>query len=125
MKMRRLGASGLLVSEVGLGCNNFGSRIGQEAAVAVVDAALNAGITFFDTADVYGRSQSEVLLGGALGKRRKDVVIATKFGLPLDESSYHRGGSRRWIMEACERSLKRLDPTSRHRSKRRCAHWTT
>jgi aryl-alcohol dehydrogenase-like predicted oxidoreductase len=108
MKMRRLGASGLLVSEVGLGCNNFGSRIGQDEAVAVVDAALNAGITFFDTADVYGRSQSEVLLGGALGKRRKDVVIATKFGLPLDDVSYHRGGSRRWIMEACERSLKRL-----------------
>lgn len=108
MKLRRLGASGLLVSEVGLGCNNFGSRIGQEEATAVVDAAIDAGVSFFDTADVYGGSQSEGLLGAALGNRRKDVVIATKFGLPLDDNGYHRGGSRRWVMEACERSLKRL-----------------
>lgn len=108
MRLRRLGRSGLLVSEVGLGCNNFGSRIGQEKATAVVNEALDAGISFFDTADVYGKAQSEALLGTALGERRKDVVIATKFGLPLDESDYHRGGSRRWVMEACERSLKRL-----------------
>jgi aryl-alcohol dehydrogenase-like predicted oxidoreductase len=108
MRMRKLGASGLLVSEVGLGCNNFGSRMGREEAAAVVAAALDAGIIFFDTADVYGGALSEAYLGAALGKRRGNVVIATKFGLPVDESPLHRGASRRWIIEACERSLRRL-----------------
>lgn len=108
MELRRLGSSGLLVSAVGLGCNNFGSRIGNEAAPAVVHQALDCGINFFDTADVYGKSQSEAMLGAALGPRRRDVVIATKFGLPLDGDPTHRGGSRRWIVDACERSLKRL-----------------
>lgn len=108
MKMRNLGASGLLVSEVGLGCNNFGSRLGQEEASSVVDAAIDAGVSFFDTSDVYGRTQSETMIGVALGARRKDVVISTKFGRPLDDNPYHGGGSRRWIIEACEGSLKRL-----------------
>lgn len=108
MELRQLGRSGLLVSVVGLGCNNFGSRIDEVVAEAVVRQALDCGITFFDTADVYGKSQSEVMLGAALGSRRRDVVIATKFGLPLGEDPTHRGGSRRWIIEACERSLRRL-----------------
>lgn len=108
MQYRRLGRSGLLVSEVGLGCNNFGMKIGPDEARAVVDAAIDAGITLFDTADVYGSSNSEAYLGAALGKRRKDVVVATKFGSPTDDSVYRRGASRRWIIEACESSLRRL-----------------
>ncbi|HKR87854.1 MAG TPA: aldo/keto reductase [Phenylobacterium sp.] len=108
MQLRRLGASGLLVSELGLGCNNFGMRIGPEQACAVVDAAYEAGITLFDTADVYGENHSETYLGAALGARRKDVIVATKFGSPIDGSPYRRGASRRWIIEACEASLRRL-----------------
>lgn len=108
MKLRRLGNSGLKVSEVGLGCNNFGMRIDQAATTAVVDAAIEAGITFFDTADVYGGSKSETMLGVALGKRRQDVVIGTKFASPMGDSPYQRGGSRRWIMQAVEASLSRL-----------------
>lgn len=105
MKLRRLGASGLKVSEVGIGCNNFGMRIDQEGTQAVVDAAIEAGINFFDTADVYGGSKSEEFLGKAVGKRRHEVVIATKFGMGQGE---RQGGSRRWIMQACEASLRRL-----------------
>lgn len=108
MQLRRLGQSGLLVSEVGLGCNNFGMRIGPEEAGQVVDAAIDAGITLFDTADVYGEALSESYLGEALGKRRKDVIIATKFGSPIDASLYRRGASRQWIIDACEASLRRL-----------------
>src|SRR5439155_12100582 len=70
--------------------------------------ALDAGINFFDTADLYGGTKSEVFLGNALGTRRDDVVIATKFGGPLDQDDQHRGGSARWVREACEGSLKRL-----------------
>lgn len=108
MQMRSLGQSGLLVSEVGLGCNNFGMRIGPEEARAVVDAAIDAGITLFDTADVYGETRSESYLGEALGARRKDVIVATKFGSAVDSSLLRRGASRRWIIEACEASLRRL-----------------
>ena len=108
MQTRRLGSSGLKVSEVGLGCNNFGMRIDQAQTQAVVDAALEAGITLFDTADVYGGTQSEVMLGKALGKRRHDIVLATKFGMPLSKDERKRGGSRRWIMAAVEDSLGRL-----------------
>jgi aryl-alcohol dehydrogenase-like predicted oxidoreductase len=108
MRTRRLGRSGLLVSEVGLGCNNFGMRIDAAQAQAVVEAALEAGVTFFDTADVYGGQASETILGQALGKRRRDVVVATKFGLPIDKDPMHRGASRRWIMQAVEGSLRRL-----------------
>jgi len=109
MQVRRLGDSGLKVSEVGLGCNNFGMRIGQEEATAVVDAAIEAGVTFFDTADIYGGTQSEVMLGKALGARRKDVVVATKFAMTLgDWPAHKRGGSRRWVMESVEDSLRRL-----------------
>jgi aryl-alcohol dehydrogenase-like predicted oxidoreductase len=83
-------------------------RIDQAQTTAVVDAALEAGINFFDTADIYGGGKSEEFLGTALGARRDDVVIATKFGGPLDQNDEHRGGSARWVREACEGSLRRL-----------------
>ncbi|RAK58982.1 aldo/keto reductase [Phenylobacterium hankyongense] len=108
MQMRRLGESGLKVSEVGLGCNNFGMRIDQQQTQAVVDAAIEAGITLFDTADIYGATQSEVFLGKALGKRRHEVVVATKFGMQIGDDNRKKGGSRRWIMRAVEDSLARL-----------------
>ncbi|HSV02910.1 MAG TPA: aldo/keto reductase [Phenylobacterium sp.] len=105
MQFRHLGHSGLKVSAVGLGCNNFGMRIDEKQTQAVVDAAIEAGINFFDTADVYGGTKSEEFLGKAIGKRRKEVVLATKFGMGQGE---RQGGSRRWIVQACEASLKRL-----------------
>jgi aryl-alcohol dehydrogenase-like predicted oxidoreductase len=108
MDYRRLGDSGLKVSVVGLGCNNFGMRIEQEETTAVVDAALEAGINFFDTADIYGGQRSEAMLGEALGKRRGDIVLATKFALPTGDGPDQRGGSRRYVMKAVEASLKRL-----------------
>ena len=108
MKYRRLGDSGLKVSEIGLGCNNFGMRIDQDQTTAVVGAALDAGITLFDTADVYGGSRSEVMLGKALGPRRDDIVLATKFGIPMGAGPYAGGGSRRYVLRAVEASLKRL-----------------
>jgi aryl-alcohol dehydrogenase-like predicted oxidoreductase len=98
----------LKVSAVGLGCNNFGMRCDAEQTNAVVQAALEAGVTLFDTADVYGRGSSEKMLGQALGARRKDVVVATKFGFPMSESPLDRGGSRRYVIKACEASLTRL-----------------
>ncbi len=106
--LRHVGTSGLLVSAVGLGCNNFGRRLGPDASVAVIHAALDAGITLFDTADIYGDGASEEILGRALGDRRAGVVVATKFSGPRGASPYERGGSRRWIRLAVERSLQRL-----------------
>jgi aryl-alcohol dehydrogenase-like predicted oxidoreductase len=108
MKMRRLGTSGLKVSEVGLGCNNFGMRIDAKETQEVVDAAIEAGITLFDTADIYGGTKSEEFLGKALGKRRQDIVLATKFGMRIGDDPRRMGGSRRWIMRAVEDSLSRL-----------------
>jgi aryl-alcohol dehydrogenase-like predicted oxidoreductase len=108
MKTRRLGNSGLKVSEVGIGCNNFGMRIDAKATEAVVGAAIDAGVTLFDTADIYGGTKSEEFLGKALGKRRGEVVLATKFGMRIGDDETRRGGSRRWIMRAVEDSLKRL-----------------
>ena len=108
MEYRRLGSSGLKVSEVGLGCNNFGMRIDQAATSAVVGACLDAGITFFDTADVYGGQKSEVMLGEALKGKRHEVVLATKFASPMGAGPDQRGGSRRYIVNAVEASLKRL-----------------
>jgi aryl-alcohol dehydrogenase-like predicted oxidoreductase len=96
----------LEVSVVGLGCNNFGMRIGRADTNAVVDAALDAGITFFDTADIYGGSKSETYLGAALGRRRDDIVLASKFGLPYEG---HAGGAAPgYIRSALEDSLARL-----------------
>jgi aryl-alcohol dehydrogenase-like predicted oxidoreductase len=106
METRRIGS--LEVSVVGLGCNNFGRRLGLAGTRPVVDAALEAGVTLFDTADVYrgDHGTSEQLLGAALGSRRDQVVIATKFGMELDAA--HRGASPRYVRDACEASLRRL-----------------
>ncbi len=109
MRYRQLGRSGLTVSVVGLGCNNFGRRIGLEATRAVVDTALDEGVTLFDTADVYG--DSELLLGEVLEGRRDDVVLATKFGSPLGGrlgDDHGSRNSRRYIRKAVEASLQRL-----------------
>ncbi len=108
MRYRRLGTSGLQVSLAGLGTNNFGMRLDYEQSRSVVDAALDAGINFFDTADIYGGGKSEEYLGRALGARREDVLIATKFGMPVGEGPFTRGGSRHYIEKAVERSLRRL-----------------
>jgi len=112
MRFRQLGASGLTVSVIGLGCNNFGQRLDLESTRAVVDAALDAGITLFDTADVYGgQGGSESLLGEVLRGRRDEVVLATKFGLDMggaNGADWGVRGSRRYIRRAIESSLRRL-----------------
>ncbi len=109
MEYRRLGNSGLQVSVAGLGCNNFGMRIDSERTRAVVHRALDDGVTFFDTADIYGnRGQSEEMLGAALGARRRDVVLASKCGMTMADGPYGHGASRRYIIAACDASLKRL-----------------
>jgi aryl-alcohol dehydrogenase-like predicted oxidoreductase len=108
METRTLGKSGLRVSVVGLGCNNFGGRVGLEETRAVVHKALDLGITLFDTADTYGnRGGSEEYLGEILGDRRKDIVLATKFGMAMDDADVSRT-SRRYIIMAVEASLRRL-----------------
>jgi aryl-alcohol dehydrogenase-like predicted oxidoreductase len=109
VEYRRLGNSGLQVSIAGLGCNNFGMRIDTEQTRVVVHRALDEGITLFDTADIYGgQGKSEEMLGKALGARRHEVVLASKFGMVMGEGPYQRGASRRYVMAACEASLKRL-----------------
>jgi aryl-alcohol dehydrogenase-like predicted oxidoreductase len=106
---RTLGKSGLEVSAVGLGCNNFGMRIDLDAARKVVHKALDLGVTLFDTADIYGNmGGSETMLGQILGERRKDIVLATKFSGPMAEGKTRKDTSRRYIMSAVEASLKRL-----------------
>ncbi len=110
MKQRKLGKSDLRVSVVGLGCNNFGMIADLEESRAVIEAALGQGITFFDTADIYGkRGGSEAILGQVLGNRRKDIILATKVGKPMDDAGAMRGASRRYIITAIEASLKRLN----------------
>jgi aryl-alcohol dehydrogenase-like predicted oxidoreductase len=109
LEQRNLGRSGLIVSAVGLGCNNFGGRIDRERTVAVVHKALDLGITFFDTSDTYGeRGASEEYLGGALAGRRDEIVLASKFARPMDREGRLQGASRRYIVSAVEASLKRL-----------------
>jgi aryl-alcohol dehydrogenase-like predicted oxidoreductase len=112
MRYRRLGESGLMVSVVGLGCNNFGARMDDDAARAVVHEALEAGVNLFDTADVYGnRGGSEEVLGAALKGRRDEAVIATKFGHDMDSANgpdWGARGARRYVMRAVESSLRRL-----------------
>ena len=109
MQKRRLGTAGPEVSLVGLGANNFGGRSDFEASRRVVDRALERGITLIDTADSYGnRGGSEEFLGRILGPRRKDIVLATKFGLPMDDAGTKKGASRRYAMQAVEASLRRL-----------------
>jgi aryl-alcohol dehydrogenase-like predicted oxidoreductase len=109
MKQRTLGRSGLQVSLVGLGCNNFSARIDLDATRKVVHKALDCGVTLFDTADSYGnRGGSETFLGKILGERRKDVVLATKFSSQMDDDGALKGASRRYIFSAVEASLRRL-----------------
>ena len=104
MEKRRIGS--LEVSVVGLGCNNFGKRLGYDATVSVIDAAIEAGINFFDTADVYGGTKSEEFIGEALRDRRNEVLIATKFGSKIDDT--RKGAKPDYVRRACDDSLKRL-----------------
>ena len=106
MKMKPLGNSGLEVSSVGIGCMMFGSMCDEAKTREIVDAALDAGVNFFDTADIYGgpHGKSEELLGRALGARRKDVIIGTKFGAG-GRGAAENGGSRDYILQAVEKSL--------------------
>jgi len=113
VEQRNLGRSGLIVSAVGLGCNNFGGRSDYAATRAVVHKALDLGITFFDTSDTYGEDgASEEYLGRALASRRDEIVLASKFARPMDrpmdQGGRLQGASRRYIMSAVEASLKRL-----------------
>src|SRR6185295_7519228 len=108
MILRNLGRSGLRVSLVGLGCNNFGGRMDLESSRLVIHKAIDAGITLLDTADTYGnRGGAETVMGEILGDRRKDIVLASKCGMPMDDGE-NKGASRRYIMAACEASLRRL-----------------
>jgi aryl-alcohol dehydrogenase-like predicted oxidoreductase len=114
MSYRRLGTSGLVVSVVGIGCNNFGRKLDADGTREVVDAAFDAGITLFDTADVYGtpHGASEQFLGAALKGRRDEIVLATKFGMNmegLNGNDFGARGSRRYIVRAVEASLRRLE----------------
>jgi aryl-alcohol dehydrogenase-like predicted oxidoreductase len=109
MRYRRLGGSGLKVSVVGLGTNNFGRRMDEAASVRVLHSALDCGINFIDTADVYGSGASEEFIGRGLRRRRGDAIIATKFGMSMGEGPYRTGGSRRYIRRAVEDSLRRLN----------------
>jgi aryl-alcohol dehydrogenase-like predicted oxidoreductase len=109
MQIRNLGVSGLRVSAVGLGCNNFGQRTDLETSRKVIHKAIDLGVTLFDTADIYaGRGGSETVLGEVLGDRRKDIVLATKFSKPMSDDGRKQGASRRYIMAAVEDSLRRL-----------------
>ena len=109
MQIRNLGGSGLRVSAVGLGCNNFGQRVDLEGSRKVIHRALDIGITLFDTADIYaGMGGSETVLGTVLGDKRKDIVLATKYSKPMASDGTKQGASRRYIMNAVEASLRRL-----------------
>src|SRR5215216_1868534 len=109
MRTRRLGSSQIEVTVVGLGCNNFGRRTDEEASRAVIDAALDADVTFFDTADIYGDGQSEEIIGRALEDRRERVVLATKFG--GGGASAHGQGSRDYIRQRSRRASRGSEPT--------------
>ena len=104
MQTRKIGS--LQASVVGLGCNNFGWRIDAEASAKVIDTAIESGVTFFDTADRYGKGQSEDFLGRALGKRRDQIILATKFGMEMEKGQ--QGASPKYVLEAVDASLRRL-----------------
>src|ERR1700710_2076309 len=109
MQIRNLGGSGLRVSAVGLGCNNFGQRTDLETSRKVIHKAIDLGITLFDTADIYaGIGGSETVLGEVLGDRRKDIVLATKFSKAMSTDGTKQGAARRHIMSAVKASLKRM-----------------
>ena len=109
MQERNLGSSGLRVSAVGIGCNNFGGRIDTRETGRVIDRAIDLGVTLFDTADIYSnRGGSETAMGEVLAGKRHKIVLASKFGMQMDEAGKLKGGARRYIMSAVEGSLKRL-----------------
>ena len=110
MQERNLGSSGLRVSAVGMGCNNFGGRIDTAQSARVIDKAIDLGITLFDTADTYSdRGGAETAMGEILkGGKRHKIVLASKFGMQMDDEGKKKGGARRYIMRALEDSLKRL-----------------
>lgn len=110
MQYRGLGRTGVQVSTLALGAMNVGTvgRTTQQDATAIVDAALEGGINLIDTADMYGRGESEEMVGRAIAGRRDDIVLATKAGLPMSEERNHRGASRRWLVTALDNSLRRL-----------------
>ena len=105
VEKRKIGS--LSATVVGIGCNNFGSRIDEKRSEEVIDAALEAGINFFDTADMYANGKSEELLGRYLGSRRREVLIATKFGQEVEGQG--RGARPEYIRKACAASLRRLN----------------
>jgi aryl-alcohol dehydrogenase-like predicted oxidoreductase len=109
VEYRNLGRSGLKVSVVGLGCNNFGGRVDAAGTAAVVNKCIEMGITLFDTADLYGRGKSEEFMAPALKPHRHDIVIATKSSGPMGEGPYWRGTSRKYLMDALDACLRRLD----------------
>ncbi|GAG03096.1 unnamed protein product, partial [marine sediment metagenome] len=108
MEYRKLGNSGLKVSEIGLGGNNFGWWADEATSISVINHALDMGVTFIDTADMYKAGESEEFVGKAVKDRRSQVIIATKFGSAMGEGPNERGGSRYYIMRAVEASLRRL-----------------
>ncbi|MEU5381615.1 MULTISPECIES: aldo/keto reductase [unclassified Streptomyces] len=110
MQYRTLGRTGVQVSSLALGAMNFGAigRTTQDEATAIVDAALEGGINLIDTADMYGRGESEEMVGKAIAGRRDDIVLATKAGMPMSDEPNHRGASRRWLVAELDSSLRRL-----------------
>ena len=111
MEYRILGSTGVTVSKFCFGAGMFGyfGNSDEKECARMVDRAIDAGINYFDTSDVYSHGESETILGKALKGKREDVILATKFTLPMDDNPNHRGSSRRWIMEEVENSLRRLD----------------
>jgi len=109
MEYRRLGLSGLKVSEIGLGGNNFGWWLDEEPSIKVINYALDLGINLIDSADAYDRGRSEEIVGKAVKGKRSQVIISTKFGYPMGDGPNDKGGSRYHIMEAAEASLRRLN----------------
>lgn len=108
MEYRSLGSSGLKVSEIGLGGNNFGWYADEPTSIAVINHALDLGVNYIDTADMYDRGTSEAFIGSALKGKRSQVVIATKFGYPMGDGPNEKGGSRHYMVQAIENSLRRL-----------------
>jgi aryl-alcohol dehydrogenase-like predicted oxidoreductase len=108
VEYRRLGRSGLVVSAVGLGTVLLGKHVDAGTSRAIIDQALDLGVTFIDTSDSYGDGASETLIGRILGQRRHEIVLATKFSSPMGPAVWQRGTSRHWMMRAVEDSLRRL-----------------
>src|SRR5262249_6933580 len=108
VELRRLGHSGLRVSTIGLGGNTFGATVNGDEAIAVIRRALDVGLSFIDTADIYSRGRSEELIGEAIKGRRHDVILATNLRGAMGEGPFMSGLSRRWMVRAVEDSLRRL-----------------